>query len=68
MATLTPHPPKQAHSLVPVLFRDAVERIKHDGQYHVGVLLDQTHHILVVPKIQCPLGNLGGGNQTEIRS
>lgn len=36
----------------------SVKCIEHDGQYHLWILLDQAHHIFVVPKIQCSLSNL----------
>lgn len=46
------------HLLVPVLFRDLVQVVEHDGQDLVYVLLDQTQNVLVVPKIQRPFRHL----------
>lgn len=41
----------QRHSRVPVLFGDPVQAGEHDGQDDTGVLLDQTHDVLVVPVV-----------------
>ncbi|TNN59376.1 hypothetical protein EYF80_030391 [Liparis tanakae] len=46
------------HSRVPVLFGDPVEAGEHDGQDDAGVLLDQTHDVLVVPVVQRSLRHL----------
>lgn len=47
------------HSRVPVLFGDPVQAGEHDGQDDAGVLLDQTHNVLVVPVVESSLCNLG---------
>ena len=41
-----------------MLFGDPVEAGEHDGQDDAGVLLDQTHDVLVVPVVQSSLGHL----------
>lgn len=59
------------HSRVPVLFGDPVQAGEHDGQDDAGVLLDQTHYVLVVPVVQSSLCHLGWRTQTgldELRS
>ena len=45
-------------SRVPVFFGDPVEAGEHDGQDDAGVLLDQTHDVLVVPVVESPLSHL----------
>lgn len=50
----------EVDSRVPVLFGDPVEAGEHDGQDDAGVLLDQTHDVLVVPVVQGPLRHLPG--------
>ena len=49
------------HIRVPVLFGDAVQAAKHDGQDLVDVLLDQTQDVLVIPEVERPLCHLHGG-------
>ncbi len=41
-----------------MLFGDPVEAGEHDGQDDAGVLLDQTHDVLVVPVVESSLCNL----------
>lgn len=48
-----------------MLFGDPVEAGKHDGQDDAGVLLDQTHDVLVVPVVQSSLCNLGPNRQKQ---
>ena len=50
-------------SLVPVLFGDAVEGVKHDGHDHAGVGLDQPHHPFIVPVAQSSLCYLEDGDR-----
>ena len=50
--------PFKRYSRVPVLFGDPVEAGEHDGQDDAGVLLDQTHDVLVVPVVESSLCNL----------
>lgn len=48
----------RVHLRVPVLFGDPIETSKHDGQDDTGVLLYQTHDVLIVPVIQGSLSHL----------
>ena len=56
------------YSRVPVLFGDPVEAGEHDGQDDAGVLLDQTHDVLVVPVVQSSFCNLRHGRRTQTGS
>lgn len=52
-------------SRVPVLFRDPIQAGEHDGQDDVGVLLDKTHDVLVIPVVQRSLRHLRARTQTH---
>lgn len=44
--------------LVPVLLADSVQSREHDRHDDSVVVLDQRHRVLIVPKVECPLGDL----------
>lgn len=41
-----------------MLFRDSVQATEHNRKDLVDVLLDEAKNVLVVPEVQCSLGNL----------
>ena len=49
---------KSHNCLVPVLFADAIQSREHNRHYHMVVLLNQTHYVLIIPEVQCTLSHL----------
>jgi hypothetical protein len=43
---------------VPVSLRVLIQRREHDGQNDFNVVADKVTEILVVPEVECSLGNL----------
>lgn len=45
-------------SRVPVFFGDPVQTCEHYRKNHIGVLLNQTHDVLIIPVVQSSLSHL----------
>lgn len=52
--------------LVPVLLADPVQGREHDRHDDGVVVLDQRHRVLIVPEVECPLGDLKKGKQDSV--